>query len=147
MVPQQVNLISSSVCIVKKDFFISGSCVLDHFGVDLSLSRDFPDVFKKRRSFSSSSKVRSPLNHLSLFISRLSESRDCCRVFSTCSWNSSFKLSLFKCFSMEKVSRNMFAFFQQNGICSLSTTGESPASTLSVKNSLTRFQKFLSEYL
>ena len=72
MIPRPVIFIQCFVCNVKKDFFILGSCVNDHLGMVLSLSRDFPDVFKKRRVCSSSSKVNSQSNQLSLSILGLS---------------------------------------------------------------------------
>ena len=107
----------------------------------LSLSRDFPDVFKKRRMYSSSSKVKSQLKHQSLSISGHSERRDCCKVFSTCSLNSSLKLCFSKCFPVKKISQNISAVsFSAKWNLSYFNNGESPASTLPVRSLLTRFQ-------
>ena len=126
MILQPVTFSQFSGCKVNKDFFISGSYVLDHFGMDVVVIERLSQCFqKKRRKYSSSSKVKSQLKWLSHSNSGLSECRDCCKVFSTCSLNSSLKRSFSKCFPVEKThGLYLLCLFQQSGICSLSTTGK-----------------------
>ena len=140
MIPRPVIFIQCFVCNVKKDFFISGSCVLTHFGMDFVVIERFSNVFNKRRTYSSSSKVKSQLNHLSLSISSLSECRDCWNVFSTCSLKSSLKLSFSKCFRVNNYNGiNRLGLLQQSEICSFNNL-ETPAPTMSFRSFLTRFQ-------
>ena len=75
--------------------------------------------------YSSSSKVKLQLNHQSLSIAGYSKCRDCCKVLSICSLNSSLKLRFSKCFPVKKLHAiYLLCFFHQSGICSLSTTGK-----------------------
>ena len=123
MIP--VLFIPFSVCISKTDFFISGTCLLDQFEMDVVVIERLSRCFQKTQKVFPFLEDEVAVKHLSRSISGLSECRDCCKVFSTCSLNSSLKLNFFKSFPTEKFDEiYLICLFQQSVICPLSTTGK-----------------------